>query len=153
MSEHRIELEQVVQAPAERVWEVLTDVAHADQTLSGVERVELLTEGPYWVGTRWRETRRVFGKEVTEEMQVTAAEAPTRTVVEADSSGVHYATEFTLAPSTDATRLAMSFTASQAGANVLQRALGRLFGGLGARATAKVMAQDLRDVAARAERP
>jgi hypothetical protein len=91
---------------------VLTDVAHADQTLSGVEHVELITEGPYRVGTRWRETRRMFGKEATEQMQVTVAEAPTRTVIEADSSGVHNVTEFTLTlSSADATRLAMSFTA------------------------------------------
>jgi hypothetical protein len=78
MNGHRIDLERLVQAPAERVWEVLTDVAHADQTLSGVEYVELISEGPYRVGTRWRETRRMFGKEATEQLQVTVAEVPTR---------------------------------------------------------------------------
>src|SRR5688500_13226555 len=107
MNAHRIYLERLVQARVERVWEVLTDVAHADQTLSGVERVELITEGPYRVGTGWRETRRMFGKQATEQMEVTVAEAPARTVIEADSSGVHYVTEFTLTPSsTEATRLA-----------------------------------------------
>jgi hypothetical protein len=45
MNGHRIELERLVQARVERVREVLTDVAHADQTLSGVEHVELITEG------------------------------------------------------------------------------------------------------------
>jgi carbon monoxide dehydrogenase subunit G len=152
MTGHRIDLERHVQAPVERVWEVLTDLAQAEQTLSGVEKVEPLTEGPYRVGTRWRETRRMFGKEATEEMQVTAVEAPTRTVLEADSSGVHYVTEFTLTPSTaGATRLAMSFTAAQGQATFLHRALWSLFGGLGAKATGKVMAQDLQDIAARAE--
>jgi hypothetical protein len=136
------------------VWEVLTDVAHADQTLSGVERVELITDGPYGVGTRWRETRRMFGKEATEQMEVTVAEAPTRTVIEADSSGVRYVTEFTLTPtSADATRLAMSFTAVQGQANLLSRALWLLLGRLGAKASEKVMARDLHDIAARAERP
>lgn len=154
MNGHRIDLERLVQARVERVWEVLTDVAHADQTLSGVEHVELITEGPYRVGTRWRETRRMFGKEATEQMQVTVAEAPTRTVIEADSSGVHYVTEFTLTPSSaDATRLAMSFTAVQGQANLLHKALWRLFGRLGAKASQKVMAKDLQDIAARAERP
>jgi hypothetical protein len=91
---------------------------------------------------------------VTEQMQVTVAEAPTRTVIEADSSGVHYVTEFTLTPSSaDATRLTMSFTAVQAQANLLHKALWRLFGRLGAKATKKVMAKDLQDIAARAERP
>ena len=152
MNGHRIDLERLVQARVEQVWEVLTDVAHADQTLSGVERVELLTEGPYRVGTRWRETRRMFGKEATEQMQVTVAEAPKRTVIEADSSGVHYVTEFTLTSSSaDATRLAMSFTAVQGQVKPLHKALWRLFGRLGAKASEKVMAKDLQDIAERAE--
>lgn len=154
MTGHRIELERVVQAPVERVWDVLTDVAHADRTLSGVERVEMLTEGPYRVGTEWRETRRMFGKESTEQMRVTAVEAPRHTVVEADSSGVHYVTEFTLTSVGDeATRLSMTFAATQAETNAVQRALWRLVGGLGAKATGKVMAKDLEDIAGRAEQP
>lgn len=153
MTGHNIELERTVRAPVEQVWAVLTDVEHADQTLTGVTRVELITEGPYRVGTQWRETRRMFGKEATEQMQVTVAEEPTRTVVEADSSGVHYVTEFRLGPDTDnATRLAMTFTATQARANPVQKALWALFSRLGAKAAGKVMKKDLQDIAARAER-
>jgi carbon monoxide dehydrogenase subunit G len=153
MTEHRIDLERLVRARAETVWEVLTDISHADQTLSGVTHVELTTEGPYGVGTQWRETRRMFGKEATEQMRVTVAEPPTRTVVEAESSGVRYVTEFTLTPtSPDVTRLGMSFTAAQGAANLLQKTLWRIFGRLGVKATAKVMARDLQDIAARAER-
>jgi len=152
MSGHRIDLDRQVQASVEVVWEVLTDVRHADRTLSGVQRVEVLTDGPYRVGTQWRETRRMFGKEATEQMEVTAVEAPSRTVVEADSSGVHYVTEFTLTPvSAEMTRLAMGFSAEQGRASLVHKVLWALFGRMGARATAKVMAQDLQDVAARAE--
>ncbi len=152
MREHRIELEQMVQASVDRVWGVLSDIEHADQTLSGVERVEMLTDGPYRVGTEWRETRRMFGKEATEQMHVTVAEAPTRTVVEGDSSGVHYVTEFTLTPtSADATRMAMTFTALQGQTNLVNKALWRLFGRLGMKASQKMMAKDLQDIAARAE--
>ena len=153
MTGHRIEVEHLVRAPAERVWVVVTDIAHADQTLSGVTKVEPLTEGPYGVGTTWRETRRMFGKEDTQQMQVTLAEEPIRTVVEADSSGVHYVTEFTLIPTGDATRLRMTFTALQARTNPMQKALWALFGTLGAKATEKAMARDLHDIAARAESP
>ena len=153
MTGHRIERERLVRAPAERVWTVLTDIAHADQTLSGVTKVEPLTEGPYGVGTRWRETRRMFGREDTQQMQVTLAEKPTRTVVEANSSGVRYVTELTLTPTGDATRLKMSFTAVQGRSNPMQKGLWALFGALGAKATEKMMAKDLQDIAARAESP
>lgn len=96
---------------------------------------------------------RMFDKDATEQMQVNVAEPPTRTVVEADSAGVHYVTEFTLTRSAgDATRLAMSFTAVQARANPVQKTLWRLFGRLGAKATLKMMVKDLQDIAARAER-
>ena len=71
MTGHRIEVERLVRAPADRLWAILTDIAHADQTLSGVTRVEPLTEGPYRVGTRWRETRRMFGREDTQQLRVT----------------------------------------------------------------------------------
>jgi len=47
----------------------------------------------------------------------------------------------------------MSFTAVQGQANLLHTALWRLFGRLGAKASEKVMAKDLQDIAARAEQP
>ena len=128
MSGHQVQIERDVAASPEEVWRVLTDLDHAAENLSGVSRVELLTDGPYTVGTRWRETRKMFGKEATEEMRVTAVEAPTRTTVEADSAGVNYVTVFTLTPTGDGTRLAMAFTA-----------------------TSKMMARDLENIARRAE--
>jgi hypothetical protein len=45
----------------------------------------------------------------------------------------------------------MSFTVVQAQSTPVQKALWALFGRLGAKATEKAMAQDLRDIAARAE--
>ena len=141
----------MVRAPAERVWAVLTDIRHADQTLSGVTKVEPLTEGPYGVGTRWRESRRMFGREETQQLEVTLAEEPTRTVIEADSSGVHYVTEFSLTPAGDGTRLRMGFTATQARTNPVQKVLWVLFGTLGAKAAARMMGKDLHDIAVRAE--
>ena len=152
MTGHRIVLERLVRAPVERVWAVLTDITHADQTLSGVTKVEV-NAGPYRVGTRWREIRRMFGREDTQEVRVTLADEPTRTVVEADSAGVHYVTEFTLTPTANATRLRMSFNALQARTNPVQKALWAVFGTLGAKATEKTMAKDLQDIAARAESP
>ena len=50
------------------------DVEHAADTLSGIGAVEMLTEGPYAVGTRWRETRSMMGMTASEEMEVTEVE-------------------------------------------------------------------------------
>jgi carbon monoxide dehydrogenase subunit G len=151
MSGHQVQIERDVAASPEEVWRVLTDLDHAAETLSGVSRVELLTEGPYTVGTRWRETRKMFGKEATEEMRVTAVEAPARTTVEADSAGVNYVTVFTLTPTGDGTRLAMTFTARQPDPSRVQKLTWVVFGKLGIKATSKMMARDLEDIARRAE--
>ncbi|MFI1017559.1 SRPBCC family protein [Streptomyces sp. NPDC020965] len=143
-------VERRIAAPAERVWRALTDVAGAPDVLSGVESVQLLTDQPFGVGTRWRETRRMFGKAATEEMYVTASEPPRRYVVEADSRGAHYISEFTLdSGEPDRTLVRMAFTAAPSGGG--PGLLAKLFGGLGARAVAKAIERDLADVAAAVE--
>jgi carbon monoxide dehydrogenase subunit G len=87
-----------IAAPLEHVWSVLTDLERAPEHVSAIQSVEVLTPGPFGVGTRWRETRTMFGKTATEEMTVTASEPPRRYVAEADSAGAHYVTEFVVSP-------------------------------------------------------
>ncbi|MFI1888072.1 SRPBCC family protein [Streptomyces jumonjinensis] len=150
MANTRVVVERRIAAPPGRVWHALTDLESAPRVLSGVDAVEVLTEGPFGVGTRWRETRRMLGRQATEEMRVTASEPPLRYVAEADSHGAHYVSEFVLrAVGTDATTVRMTFTALPPGG--FAGLLARAFGGLGARAVAKAVAQDLTDVAAAVE--
>ncbi len=148
---HAIELKREINATPTAVWTVLADIDSAAQTLSGVDSIERLSPAGYEVGTRWRETRTMFGKAATEEMYVTAVEADQRTVIEADSSGVHYTTVFTLQPRGDGTLLTMSFTGEQVGARGIQKLMWKLFGKLGLKAASKVMRQDLDDIARAAE--
>jgi len=66
---------RVVSAPASVVWETFADLRARASWLSEVESVELLTPGPFALGTRWRETRRTGGgSSVTEELVITAVE-------------------------------------------------------------------------------
>ncbi|MCF2532014.1 SRPBCC family protein [Yinghuangia soli] len=152
MTESQVFVERRVAASPDRVWQVLTDLAGAADTLSGVSTVEVLTPEPFGVGTRWRETRKMFGKEASEEMRITACEPPHRYVANADSHGMHYVTEFTVVPDTEGTSvLRMTFGATPAGAK--PGVFHKLFAKLGAKAVAKTMRQDLADIAAKAERP
>ncbi|CAM4145789.1 hypothetical protein [Helcobacillus massiliensis] len=45
-------LHQRVAAPLDAVESIITDIPNAARTLSGVNAVEMLTEGPYRPGTR-----------------------------------------------------------------------------------------------------
>ena len=53
-------------APISRVFEVYCDIEHCDQNISAITKVEPLTDGPFGVGYRWRETRLMFKKEATD---------------------------------------------------------------------------------------
>jgi uncharacterized protein YndB with AHSA1/START domain len=112
MATTTVSSERLIDAPAEQVWRVLTDMEGAPRVLTGVDAVEVFTPGPFAVGTRWRETRRMFGTQATEEMRVTACEAPHRYTTEADSHGSHYVSGFTLTPQgPDATLVRFDFSA------------------------------------------
>lgn len=149
-SSRSVVVERRIAAGQGPLWETLTDLRGMEHVLSGVTRVDILTEGVFDVGTRWRETRRMFGKEATEEMWVTACEAPERYVVEAESHGTHYISEWMLRPDgPSATTVRMTFTAAPSGG--VTRLLAKLLGGVGARAVSKAVAKDLDDVASAVE--
>jgi hypothetical protein len=130
------------------VWEVVTDIRRAPEVLSGVVSVELMTDGPYALGTRWRETRRMLGRETTEEMWVVANDPGRRTEVAASSSGTDYRTVFTLTPDDGATELTVTFSGRTPEPSAVQRLTEKVFGRLGTAVVRKVLEQDLADIAA-----
>ena len=148
---HHLELVQHVNAPAEAVWRVLTDIPGSARTLSSISRVEILTPGDYAEGYRWRETRKMMGKETTEEMWVAEVEAPTSTTIKATSNGADYTTRFTLAPAGGGTRLTMYFGAEMENPGAFGKVMLALFGKLAMGITRKQMARDLEEIAAKAE--
>lgn len=147
-----IRIARPVAAPADRVWTILTDLERTAGAMSAVDRVERLDDGPdFGVGTRWRETRTVFGKEATEELTITALEPGRSYVVEAESRGAHYRSELGVEPTSDgASRLWMTFGAEPDGliGRIMGATLGRLFEG----ATRRMLERDLDDLAGAAER-
>jgi carbon monoxide dehydrogenase subunit G len=90
--DHSTSLTQHIQAPPEKVWSVITDIPGSAATLSGVESVQLLTNGAYNEGTRWKETRKMFGRAETVEMWVAEAEPNRSTTVKAVQGGADYTT-------------------------------------------------------------
>ena len=65
-----------IDAPAPRVWEVCSDIEHAADTIPDIERIEFLNELRQGVGMRWREPRRMSGREVTEVLEIVEWNAP-----------------------------------------------------------------------------
>ena len=146
-----LEITREVAAPAETVWGILTDLDRAEETISAITEIERLDAGTgFGVGTRWRETRIMFGRTATEEMEVTQLEPGKSYVLEAESHGARYRSEMTVEPIEDAAcRLTMSFGAEAQGtiSKILAATIGRLF----ERSTRKALQKDLADIAAAAE--
>ena len=90
-----ISVSREINASPDRVFEVFADLHKAPERVKGIKSLEVLTDGPISNGTRFRETRVMFGKEATEEMEFTAFEPGRRYVVSADSHGSKYRTEYT----------------------------------------------------------
>lgn len=157
MSPHEVAVSRVIAATPAEIWSVMTDLAELPFRLRGVERIELLTDGAYAVGTRWRETRSMFGREATQELWVTEAEEPRHTVIESEFGGVHYRMEHRLSPSgdhTDSRPRTLLETRLMSDEPEGEFAwIWRMLGVLGSRATQETLAQDLADIAGAVERP
>jgi len=83
-----------VEAPVEVVFDVATDLTHAAEHIRGIEKIELLTPGPVGVGTRWRETRRMMGREATETLEIKRFNVPNNYTVGCESCGCYFETTF-----------------------------------------------------------
>ena len=67
----------VIDAPVERTWAVVADIARQPTWMHDMKRVEVLTPGPTRVGTRGQATVRIFGISVADPVEVVAFEPPT----------------------------------------------------------------------------
>ncbi|MDR6684579.1 carbon monoxide dehydrogenase subunit G [Arthrobacter sp. 1088] len=149
--DHTTTLTQHINATPEKVWAVLSDIPASAGTLSGINAIQMLSEGPYGEGTRWKETRTMMGRQETVEMWVSQADPPRSTTVKALQSGADYTTRFNLAERDGGTDLTLTF-----GAEVLKPTLGSkvamaLFGKIGMSITRKALSKDLAEIAAKAE--
>ncbi|MEM6673346.1 MAG: SRPBCC family protein [Planctomycetota bacterium] len=108
-----VTVEETIDAKPETVFDIATKVGSWAEVIPAIEKIEFLTPGDeVEVGTRFRETRRMFGREATEEMEFLELERPTGYVLGAESHGCRYRTEFQLHPNGDGTRLRMVFHAT-----------------------------------------
>ena len=143
-------VEQHVDASSDRVWQVVTNIDAWPDVITGIKSVERLDDSTgFVVGTTWRETRVLFGKEATEEMSVTAIDEGSSYTVEAESHGAHYTSVINLDQNGDGTDLSMSFGAKTTGffAAVMSKTIGKAFEG----STRKALEKDLKDIATAAE--
>ncbi len=142
-------VERDVPAPAERVWAICTDLDRTKDVISAITALERTDGGSgFGVGTAWRETRVMFGRESTESMSVTEVDEGRSYVVESLSRGVLYRSVMRVEPKGDGCSVSWQFGAeAQSTGAKLMSVIGKLFEG----STRKALMADLDDIAAAAE--
>jgi len=133
-----------IAAPPERVFEKSTDFEHAPEFLSGVERTEVVTDGPVAKGTTWRETRVMFGKEHTETLEVADFNPPKSLRIGCDSCGVIWDSEFRFTPEKGGTRVDLVMEGKAQ--TFWARVMGAVMMPMMARSIKKAIEQDLADI-------
>jgi carbon monoxide dehydrogenase subunit G len=158
--DHKTSLTQHINAPADKVWAVISDIPGSAATLSGVDSIQMLTEGPYAEGTRWKETRTMMGRAETVEMWVAQSQPPSQpggggtagsTTVKASQRGADYTIRLALAERDGGTDLTLTFAAEMLKPTRFSKVMMAVFGPLGMRITRKALAKDLAEIAAKAE--
>ncbi|MDQ0819755.1 carbon monoxide dehydrogenase subunit G [Arthrobacter sp. V4I6] len=157
--DHKTSLTQHINAPADKVWAVISDIPGSAATLSGIDSIQMLTEGPYAEGTRWKETRTMMGRAETVEMWVAQSQPPSRrgggttasTTVKALQGGADYTTRIALAERDGGTDVTLTFGAEVLKPTRLSKVLMAVFGPIGLRITRKALAKDLAEIAVKAE--
>lgn len=141
----QVQVEVAINAKPEAVWQVITNIENAPNTITGIEKVEILEhqEGKF-VGLKWRETRIMFGKEATEVMWITDAQQNKSYSTRAESHGSIYKTHFELKESGNQTHLSMSFNgeAQTVGAKIMSAMMGAFLKG----SMRKTLEKDLLDI-------
>ena len=100
-----------IAAPIDKVFSAFSDLEAIEKNITGIQTIELVT-GPakMEVGTTWKETRFVFGKEATETMWVTELTPNKSYSVEAQSNGTKYHSVYTFTEEHGSTHVHTTFT-------------------------------------------
>lgn len=103
----RITVTRVVDAPAEVVFRTVADIGHFSEAVPHIVNVEFLSEVRSGVGTRFRETRLMNGREASTELEVTEYVENDRVRIVSEAGGAVWDTVFTVSPGDDGAELRM----------------------------------------------
>lgn len=140
-----VEVRVTIKGSRAAIWAAITDIEHASETISGIEKIEVL-ERPAngLVGLRWRETRMLFGKPATAEKWITDAAENEFYRTRAESDGFVFLSAISISESSGGITLTSVHDSQPQSfvARLMSIPMGLLFKGVAKRA----LLQDLNDI-------
>jgi uncharacterized membrane protein len=103
----QVSTDRLINAPVDRVFDTIATASGFSSAVPHIVSVEMLSEQKRGVGTRFRETRLMRGKEAITELEVTEFVENDRVRFVSDAGGTIWDTVFTVAAEGDDCRLRM----------------------------------------------
>lgn len=123
-----IQVTRRIDAPVEKVFQTIADIRQFTQAIPHIVKVEFLSESRTGVGTRFRETRLMHGKEASTELEVTEYEENKKVRLVADSHGAVWDTIFRVEPADG--QVEMQMVMESRPYKLLPRLMNLLIGGM-----------------------
>jgi hypothetical protein len=139
-----VEAQITINRNKEEVWTAITNIRHAAEIISGVEKIEILNEPVNGlIGLKWRETRMYFGKPSAIDKWITDAIENKSYKTRAEMDGFIFLTTMTISGNDDNIRLTSSHETKSQGIIAKIKSLPMIFfkGML-----KKAILQDLNDI-------
>ena len=140
-----VEAQVTVSGSKAAIWAVITNIANASETISGIENIEVLEKPANGlVGLRWRETRMLFGKPATAEKWITDAAENEFYTTRAEDNGFVFLSTMRISESSGGISLTSAHDSKPQGivARLMSIPMGLLFKGV----AKKALLQDLNDI-------
>ena len=102
---------RTIDAPIGKVFDTVAQIENFAKAVPHIVGTEFLSDVTSGVGTRFRETRRMRGKETTTELEVTEYVENDRVRIVADAGGTIWDTVFEVAPDSDHVQLMLTMDA------------------------------------------
>lgn len=106
-----ITIVKMINASTDEVFDTIADIRQYSQAIPHIVNVEFVTSQQSGIGTRFKETRIMAGKEATTELEVTEYQPPERVRMIADSGGTVWDTVFTILQTREGCQLNMNMDA------------------------------------------
>jgi hypothetical protein len=134
-----------VQASLDKTFHIFTDFQTSPQYIKGIQSLEILTPGVIGKGMRFRETRIMFGRPATEEMEITQFSPLQKITISAFSHGTQYHTTYTFSLlSENSTRVEMVFQGIPH--TTFSKVMGKLCGWMMTGSLKQALMNDMKDL-------
>ena len=133
----QVTVKRTINAPSDLIFKAVSEIGNLPNTVPDIVRVEFLSEKQSGVGTMFRETRLMNGKQHVTELEVTEYDPSGRVRMVADSHGTIWDSVFTVVPAGAAAELTIEMDCRAH--KLLPKLLNPLFKGLYRRGMEKHM--------------